>query len=80
MLWLYIAAAGAGALLGLLWLPVLAVPAGLIVFVALAVIFMTVRHWPLLQAIVNVFILLATLQIGYLIALATARQARGGRR
>jgi len=80
MLWLHIAAAGAGALLGLLWLPVLAVPAGLVVLVALAVVLMTLRHWPLLQAIVNLFVLLATLQIGYLIALATARQARGGRR
>jgi hypothetical protein len=69
MLWLYVVAAGAGALLGLLWLRVMAILAGSIVLVATTVAFMTVQQWPLLEAIVNLLMLLATLQFSYLVAL-----------
>ena len=69
MLWLYVVAAGAGALLGLLWLRVIAILAGSIVLVATSVVFMTVQQWPLLEAIVNLLMLLATLQFSYLVAL-----------
>ena len=69
MQWLYIAAAGAGALVGLLWLRVLVVVAGSVVLVGISVVWMTLQQWPLLGAAINVFALLATLQFCYLVAL-----------
>ena len=66
MLWLYIAAAGVGTLLGLFWLRVLAVLAGSVMLVAISVVWMTLQQWPLLGAVINVFMLLATLQFSYL--------------
>jgi len=66
MLWLYVAVAGAGALLGLLWLRVLAVLAGSVVLVAITIVLAALGHWPLLEAIINAFLLLATLQVSYL--------------
>jgi hypothetical protein len=69
MLWLYIAAAAAGALLGLLWLRVLAVLAGSLVFVAITIGLTTIERWSLLEAVVNVLMLLATLQFSYLVML-----------
>ena len=69
MLWLYVAAAGAGALLGLLGLRVIAVLVGSVVLVTATVAFMAVRQFPLLEAVVNVLMLLATLQFSYLVAL-----------
>jgi hypothetical protein len=69
MLWLYVVAAGSGALLGLFSLRVIAVLVGSVVLVATTVVFMTVAQWPLLQAVVNVVLLLATLQFSYLVAL-----------
>ena len=68
MLWLYIAAAGVGALLGLLWVRLLALLAGSVVLVAAAIV-MAAGHWPPLEAVINVFLLLATLQFSYLVAL-----------
>jgi hypothetical protein len=69
MLWLYVGAAGVGALLGLLWLRVIAVLVASVVLVATAIVLMTVRQWSLLGAVVNLLILLATLQFSYLVAL-----------
>ena len=69
MLWLYVAAAGAGALLGLLWLRVIAVLAGSGVLVAITVVFMTIRQSTLLEVVLNLFMLLATFQFSYLVAL-----------
>ena len=69
MLWLYIAAAGAGALLGLLRLRVLAVLALSVILVATSVVWMTFFQWPLLGAAINVVTLPTTLQFSYLLAL-----------
>jgi hypothetical protein len=69
MLWLYIAAAGAGALLGLLWLRVLAVLAGSVILMAITVDWMTLQQRPFLEGVINVFMLLAILQFSYLAAL-----------
>jgi hypothetical protein len=70
MLWLYIAAAGAGALLGLFRLRVLAVLALSVILVATSVVWMTFfQPWPLLGAAINVVTLPATLQFSYLVAL-----------
>jgi hypothetical protein len=66
MLWLYIAAAGAGTLLGLLRLRVLAVLAGSVVLMSITILF---GRWSLLGTVVNLFLLLATLQFSYLGAL-----------
>lgn len=69
MLWLYIAAAGAGALLGLLRLRVLAVLVVSVILVAISVVWTTYEQWPVSEAAINVFALLATLQFSYLVAL-----------
>jgi len=69
MLWLYIAAAGTGALLGLLRLRVLAVLALSVILVATSVVWMTFFQWPLLGAAINVVTLPTTLQFSYLLAL-----------
>jgi hypothetical protein len=69
MLWLYIAAAGAGALLGLLWLRVLAVLAGSVILMAITVVWMTLQQRPFLEGVINVFMLLAILQFSYLATL-----------
>jgi hypothetical protein len=68
MLWLCIAAAGAGALLGLLGLRVLAVLAGSVVLVVITVALAAFGHWPLLEAVINAFLLLAIFQFTYLAA------------
>ena len=69
MLWLYVAAAGAGALLGLLWLRVIAVLAGSAILVATTIVFMAVRQSTLLEVVLNLLMLLATFQFSYLVAL-----------
>jgi hypothetical protein len=69
MLWLYIAAAGAGVLLGLLWLRALSVLAGSVVLVAITISMAARGHWPPLESVMNMFLLLATLQFSYLLAL-----------
>jgi hypothetical protein len=69
MFWLYVAAAGSGALLGLFSLRVIAVLVGSVVLLATTVAFMTVEQWPLLVAFVNVLLLLTTLQFSYFLAL-----------
>jgi hypothetical protein len=76
MLWLYIAAAGAGALLGLLRLRVLAVFAGSVVLVAITVVLAALGHWPILGAIINVFLVLAALQLSYLAAVVLSNATR----
>jgi hypothetical protein len=68
MPWLYLAAAAAGALLGVLGLRVSAVLVGSIVLAAIAVGLMPIRHWSLLQTAINVFMLPAALQFSYLVA------------
>jgi hypothetical protein len=77
MLWLYIAAAGVGSLLGLLWLRLLALLAGSVVLVAVAIVMAALGHWPPLEAVINVFLLLATLQFSYLVALVHANSVPG---
>ena len=77
MLWLYIAAAGVGSLLGLLWLRLLALLAGSVVLVAVAIVMAALGHWPPLEAVINVFQLLATLQFSYLVALVHANSVPG---
>jgi hypothetical protein len=76
MLWLYIAAAGAGALLGLLRLRVLAVLVGSVVLVAIIVVLAALGHWPLLGTIINVLLMLATLQLSFLAAVMLSNAAR----
>ena len=67
MLWLYVVAAGTGALLGLLWLRAPAIPVGLVVLVVL----MALRHWPLLEAVVHAYLLMVTFQLSYLVGACT---------
>jgi hypothetical protein len=62
MLWLYVVAAGTGALLGLLWLRAPAIPA-----LVILVVLMAFRHWPLLEAIINAYLLVVTFQLSYLV-------------
>src|SRR5215470_10832635 len=69
MLWLYMTAAGAGALLGLLWRRVIVVVAASVALIAVAVVVMTLRQRSLLEVVVNIPLLLTTLQLGYLVAL-----------
>jgi len=76
MLWLYIAAVGAGALLGLLRLRVLAVLAGSVVLMAVTIFFAALGHGPLLQTVINLFLLLATHQFSYLTALLLSSATR----
>ena len=76
MLWLYLAAAGSGALFGLLRLRVLAVVAGSIVLVAMTAALAGLGHWPLLEAVVTVFLLQVTLQFSYLAALILSGATR----
>jgi len=75
--WLYIAAAGVGALRGLLWLRLLAILTGSVVLVAGAIVMAALVHWPPLEAVINVFLLLATLQVSYLVALLHANSVPG---
>jgi hypothetical protein len=72
MLCLYVVAAGTGALLGLLWLRAPAIPVGLVVLIVL----MTLRHWPLLEAIIHAYLVMATFQLSYLVG-ACARSVQG---
>jgi len=76
MLWLYIAAAGAGALLGLLRQRVLAVLAGSVVLMAITILFAAPGHLSLLETVVNLFLLLATIQFSYLAALLLSSATR----
>jgi|SRR5215813_3720395 len=69
MLWLFIAAAGAGVLLGLALLRVLAIFAASVALGVTAVVWMIYGQWPLLGAIVYAFMLLATFQCSYLVGL-----------
>jgi len=80
MLWLYIAAAGAGALLGLLRLRVLAVLVGSVVLVAITVVLAALGHWPLLGTIITVFLMLATLQFSFLAAVMLSNATRAASR
>ena len=68
MLWLLVTASGAGVLLGL-WLRVPVLLAASIVLVITTSIWMTLEQWPLLEAIGFIFVLLITLQVGYLVGL-----------
>ena len=68
MLWLFIVAAGTGALLGLARLRVLAVFAGSVALAVTAVVLLSLAHWALLEIIVYTFMLLGTLQCSYVIA------------
>jgi energy-converting hydrogenase Eha subunit A len=76
MLLLFIAAAGAGVLLGLALLRVLAVFAASVALGVTAVVWMILGQWPLLGAIVYAFMLLATLQCSYLVGLIFSSPAR----
>ena len=69
MLWLFIAAAGAGILLGLALLRVLALFAASVALGVTAVVWTIHGQWPLLGAIVYAFMLLATFQCSYLVGL-----------
>ena len=67
MLWLFIVAAGTGALLGLARLRVLAVFAASLALAVTAVVLLSLAHWALLEIIVYTFMLLGTLQCSYVI-------------
>jgi len=67
MLWLCITAAGAGALLGLALMRVVAVFAASVTLAVSAVVLMRLGQWTLLEAIVYTFMLLGTLQFSYLV-------------
>jgi hypothetical protein len=69
MLWLYMTAAGVGALLGLLWRRVIAVVAASAVLMTITVVVMTLRQRSLLEVVVNIPMLLTTLQLSYFAAL-----------
>jgi hypothetical protein len=68
MLWLLITVAGMGVLLGL-WLRVPSVAAVSAALVPTPVLLITLKQWPLLEAIGFLFLLLTILQIGYLVGL-----------
>jgi hypothetical protein len=76
MLWFYLVAAGAGALLGLIRLRILAVLAGSVGLVAVSIVLAALGHWSLLEAVINMFLLLATLQFSYLAALLVSSTMR----
>jgi hypothetical protein len=69
MVWLFIAAAGAGMLLGLALLRVVAVFAASVAVGVTAAVWMIHGQWPLLGTIVYAFMLLATFQCSYLVGL-----------
>jgi len=69
MLWLFITAAGAGVLLGLALLRILAVFAASVALCVTAVVWMIHGQWPLLGTIAYAFMLLATFQCSYLVGL-----------
>src|SRR5262245_10720567 len=69
MLWLFIAAAGAGVLVGLALLRVLPVFAASVALGVSGVVWMLHGQWPVLGAIVYAFMLLATFQCSYLVGL-----------
>jgi hypothetical protein len=68
MLWLSIAAAGGGVLLGL-WLRVPAVCAASVAVVVNVVVLMTIERRPLLEAVAYASLLVIILQLGYLVGL-----------
>jgi len=67
MLWLFITAAGTGALLGLALWRVLAVFAASLALAVTTVILLSLAHWGLLGTIVYTLMLLGTLQCSYVI-------------
>lgn len=67
MLWLFITAAGIGALLGLAVLRVLAVFAASVALAVTTVVSLSLAHWSLLETIVCTFMLLAAFQYSYII-------------
>jgi hypothetical protein len=76
MLWVCIAAAGAGTLLGLLRLRFQPVLVGSVFLVAINIAMAARGRWPLLDGIVNVFLLLTTLQVSYFAALILSSATR----
>jgi hypothetical protein len=68
MLWLLIAVAGTGFLFGL-WLRVPSIVGVSAALVPTPVLLITLKQWPLLEAIGFLFLLLTILQIGYLVGL-----------
>jgi hypothetical protein len=68
MLWLLVTASALGILLGL-WLRVSALLGASVALVVTTAVLMTLGQWSLLQAIGFIFILLSTLQVGYLVGL-----------
>ena len=80
MLWLYIAAAAVGALLGLLGLRVLAVVAGSVALLGITVVLAALGHWSRLEAVISTFLLLSTLQFSYLAAFLLSSVMRVGSR
>jgi len=77
MLWLFITAAGTGALLGLALLRVLPVLTASVALALTAVVLMTLGQRPLLEIIVYTFMLLTTLQCSYLVGfIYSSRQMR----
>src|SRR5262245_40200138 len=81
MLWLLIAAGGTGILLGM-WFRVPALLAASVGLFAVTTVLMMRGQWPLLSAIVFIFTLLTTLQVGYLVGvmLSSAWQRIASRR
>ena len=68
MLWLLLTASALGILLGL-WLRVSALLGASVALVVAATVLMTLGQWSLLQAIGFIYLLLITLQVGYLVGL-----------
>src|SRR6516164_5678389 len=68
MLWLLVTASAFGILLGL-WLRVSALLGASVVLVVATAVLMTLGQWSLLQAIGLIYLLLITLQLGYLVGL-----------
>jgi len=76
MVWLYVATAGAGALLGLLRLRVPAIVWGSVVLMAITIPLVALGHWPPLETVINLLLLLPTLQFSYLAALLLSSATR----
>ena len=74
MLWLFIVAAGTGALLGLARLRVLAVFAASLALAVTAVVLLSLAHGGVLEIIVHTFMLLGTLQFSYVIGFVSSRR------
>ena len=68
MLWLLLTAIALGILLGL-WLRVSALLGASVALVVATAVLMTLGQWSLLQAIGFIYLLLITLQVGYLVGL-----------